>query len=251
MKIVEFIIIFVCLDALSLYLVPYKRPSTDFSGNCFTVTRGKKKKKRKALAKLALAGSLIKAKIELLLKILGAHLQIKFFAIALIGLLINIARFWIDVKRGGTPSKVSWRLPDEPNVFTLFTCSGTYTRFGGQTMFHYLYKWIFCTLFQSKIHVYHIWKLLLILSPVNTYVRRQTVVCRHSRSTLLSFPSTSLCLYAQTHYLLLHIVVYRYVTLDFVYICRRSLTVILSSAAVSRLQCSFKISFSISSRMIT
>lgn len=90
-----------------MYLVPYKRPSTDFSGNCFTVTRGKKKKKRKALAKLALAGSLIKAKIELLLKILGAHLQIKFFAIALIGLLINIARFWIDVKRGGTPSKVS------------------------------------------------------------------------------------------------------------------------------------------------
>ncbi|KAH8416302.1 hypothetical protein KR222_005868 [Zaprionus bogoriensis] len=70
------------------------------------VTRGKKKKKRKAFAKLALAGTLIKAKIELLLKILGAHLQIKFFAIALIGLLINIARFWIDVKRGGTPSKV-------------------------------------------------------------------------------------------------------------------------------------------------
>lgn len=45
--------------------------------------------------------------------------------------------------------------------------------------------------------------------------------------------------------------VYRYVTLDFVYIYRRSFTVILSSAAVSRLQCSFKISFSISSRMIT
>lgn len=107
-QIVEFIIIFVCLDALSLYLLfPCKRPSTDFSGNCFTVTRGKKKKKRKAFAKLALAGTLIKAKIELLLKILGAHLQIKFFAIALIGLLINIARFWIDVKRGGTPSKVS------------------------------------------------------------------------------------------------------------------------------------------------
>ncbi|XP_070064427.1 uncharacterized protein [Drosophila virilis] len=69
------------------------------------VTRGKKKKKRKAYAKLVLIGSLLKAKIELLLKILGAHLQVKFFAIALIGLLINIARFWIDVKRGGTPSK--------------------------------------------------------------------------------------------------------------------------------------------------
>lgn len=122
--------------------------------NCFTVTRGKKKKKRKAFAKLALAGTLIKAKIELLLKILGAHLQIKFFAIALIGLLINIARFWIDVKRGGTPSKVSWRLPDETNVFTLFFCSGTHTRLEDQTMFlvvlpYYYYKWIFCTHFQS------------------------------------------------------------------------------------------------------
>ncbi|XP_073837160.1 uncharacterized protein isoform X1 [Musca autumnalis] len=70
------------------------------------VTRGKKKKKKKAIQKLILLGSFLKAKIELLLKILGAHLQIKFFAIALIGLLINIARFWIDVKRGGIPQKV-------------------------------------------------------------------------------------------------------------------------------------------------
>ncbi|XP_054734570.1 uncharacterized protein LOC129242035 [Anastrepha obliqua] len=75
-------------------------------GRSVGVTRGKKKKKKKALAKLVLLGSFLKAKIELLLKILGAHLQIKFFAIALIGLLINIARFWIDVKRGGTPQKV-------------------------------------------------------------------------------------------------------------------------------------------------
>ncbi|XP_055911854.1 uncharacterized protein LOC129945910 isoform X2 [Eupeodes corollae] len=65
------------------------------------VTRGKKKKKRKALMKLALLGGFLKAKIELLLKILGTHLQIKFLAIAAVGLLINIARFWIDLKRGG------------------------------------------------------------------------------------------------------------------------------------------------------
>ncbi|XP_052847632.1 ATP-dependent RNA helicase ddx54 isoform X1 [Drosophila gunungcola] len=70
------------------------------------VTRGKKKKKKKAIAKLVMIGSILKAKIELLLKILGAHLQVKFFAIALIGLLINIARFWIDVKRGSPPAKV-------------------------------------------------------------------------------------------------------------------------------------------------
>ncbi|XP_036337483.1 uncharacterized protein LOC118747540 [Rhagoletis pomonella] len=75
-------------------------------GRSVGVMRGKKKKKKKAIAKLVLLGSFLKAKIELLLKILGAHLQIKFFAIALIGLLINIARFWIDVKRGGTPQKV-------------------------------------------------------------------------------------------------------------------------------------------------
>uniref|UniRef100_A0A1A9WLG8 Uncharacterized protein n=1 Tax=Glossina brevipalpis TaxID=37001 RepID=A0A1A9WLG8_9MUSC len=70
------------------------------------VTRGKKKKKKKALIKLMLLGTFLKAKIELLLKILSAHLQIKFFGIALIGLLINVARFWIDVKRGGGPQKV-------------------------------------------------------------------------------------------------------------------------------------------------
>ncbi|XP_017071569.1 uncharacterized protein LOC108108150 [Drosophila eugracilis] len=70
------------------------------------VTRGKKKKKKKAIAKFIMIGTFLKAKIELLLKILGAHLQVKFFAIALIGLLINIARFWIDVKRGSPPSKV-------------------------------------------------------------------------------------------------------------------------------------------------
>lgn len=129
--------------------------------NCFTVTRGKKKKKRKAFAKLTLAGTLIKAKIELLLKILGAHLQIKFFAIALIGLLINIARFWIDVKRGGTPSKVSWRLPDESNEFSL--CSfvleqtqGWKTKQCFLLFYHTTINESSAPCFQSKIHVYHI-----------------------------------------------------------------------------------------------
>ncbi|XP_067646082.1 uncharacterized protein [Eurosta solidaginis] len=81
----------------------HKRPHK--YGRSVGVMRGKKKKKKKAIAKLVLLGSFLKAKIELLLKILGAHLQIKFFAIALIGLLINIARFWIDVKRGAPPQK--------------------------------------------------------------------------------------------------------------------------------------------------
>ncbi|XP_055383716.1 uncharacterized protein LOC129613611 [Condylostylus longicornis] len=74
------------------------------NGRSIGVGRGKKKKK-KALMKLMLIGTIIKGKIELLLKILSAHLQVKFFAIALVGLIINIARFWIDIRRGGVPQK--------------------------------------------------------------------------------------------------------------------------------------------------
>lgn len=71
------------------------------------VKRGKgKKKKRKALMKLLLIGAVLKAKIELLLKVIGTHLQLKFFVVAVIGLLVNIARFWIDLKRGQQPQKV-------------------------------------------------------------------------------------------------------------------------------------------------
>lgn len=52
-------------------------------------------------------GSVIKSKIELLLKLLSAHLQIKFFAISVIGLLLNLVRFWLDIKGGHGPQKVS------------------------------------------------------------------------------------------------------------------------------------------------
>ncbi|GAB0099872.1 hypothetical protein DMENIID0001_157630 [Sergentomyia squamirostris] len=68
--------------------------------------RGKKKKKKKALMKLLLLGAIVKGKIELLLKVLSAHLQLKFLAIAALGLLINLARFWIDLKKGHQPQKV-------------------------------------------------------------------------------------------------------------------------------------------------
>lgn len=56
--------------------------------------------------KLLLIGAVLKAKIELLLKIVATHLQIKFFVVAVIGLLINIARFWVDLKRSHQPQKV-------------------------------------------------------------------------------------------------------------------------------------------------
>lgn len=49
-------------------------------------------------------GAIVKSKLELLLKILSFHLQLKFFAIALVGLVINLARFWIDLKK--QPQKV-------------------------------------------------------------------------------------------------------------------------------------------------
>ncbi|XP_055628721.1 uncharacterized protein LOC129770111 isoform X2 [Toxorhynchites rutilus septentrionalis] len=71
------------------------------------IGRGKRKgKKKKAFMKLFILGAALKGKIELLLKILSFHLQLKFFAVAVIGLLINIARFWIDLKRQPQPQKV-------------------------------------------------------------------------------------------------------------------------------------------------
>ncbi|XP_052859717.1 uncharacterized protein LOC128266967 [Anopheles cruzii] len=70
------------------------------------VLRKHKHKKKKTFMKLFILGAALKAKIELLLKILSFKLQLKFFAIALIGLLINIARFWLDFKKQPQPQKV-------------------------------------------------------------------------------------------------------------------------------------------------
>lgn len=66
--------------------------------------------------KLLLIGAVLKAKIELLLKIIATHLQIKFFVVAVIGLIVNIARFWVDLKRGQTPQKVCIRLKQSKNL---------------------------------------------------------------------------------------------------------------------------------------
>lgn len=61
-------------------------------------------KKKKQLQKLLGLAMLFKAKLSLLLQLVSTHLQVKFFAIAVIGLLINAARFWLDLKN--PPSKV-------------------------------------------------------------------------------------------------------------------------------------------------
>lgn len=57
--------------------------------------------------KVFMVGAALKAKLEMLLKLLSFHLQLKFFAIAAIGLIVNIARFWLDVKKGQAPQKVN------------------------------------------------------------------------------------------------------------------------------------------------
>ncbi|GLV39605.1 uncharacterized protein CBL_08328 [Carabus blaptoides fortunei] len=68
--------------------------------------RGKKKKKRKALIKLLILGAVLKAKITLLLQLFTAALQVKFFLIALAGLIVNKIRLWYDLKKGHQPQKV-------------------------------------------------------------------------------------------------------------------------------------------------
>lgn len=58
------------------------------------------------LIKLLILGAVIKAKLALLLKALALKLQIKFFLVALAGLILNAARFYLDLKRGHQPQKV-------------------------------------------------------------------------------------------------------------------------------------------------
>lgn len=62
---------------------------------------GKKKKQLQRLLGLVM---LFKAKLSLLLQLISTHLQVKFFVIAVISLLINVAKFWLDLKK--PPGKV-------------------------------------------------------------------------------------------------------------------------------------------------
>lgn len=69
--------------------------------------RGKKKKQKLVgLIKLLILGAVLKAKLTLLLKLLAVKLQIKFFLVALAGLILNAARFYLDLKKGHQPQKV-------------------------------------------------------------------------------------------------------------------------------------------------
>ena len=56
--------------------------------------------------KLLVLGAVIATKIKLLLKMLATHLQVKFLLIAFASLLLNLARFYFDLKKGHQPQKV-------------------------------------------------------------------------------------------------------------------------------------------------
>ncbi|XP_038217790.1 uncharacterized protein LOC119836502 isoform X2 [Zerene cesonia] len=86
---------------------PPKLQMAEKSPEILLKQRGKKKKKKKAILKLLLLGAVLKAKIGTLLQILSFKLQVKFFIIALIGLAINLARFWVELKhKHQQPQKV-------------------------------------------------------------------------------------------------------------------------------------------------
>lgn len=63
------------------------------------------KKQKKHLAKLLGLAMLVKAKISLLLQLISTHFQFKFFIIAIISLILNAVRFWIEIKKSH-PAKV-------------------------------------------------------------------------------------------------------------------------------------------------
>ncbi|KAK5647221.1 hypothetical protein RI129_002113 [Pyrocoelia pectoralis] len=73
------------------------------------VSRKKKKKKKlKAIIKFIAIAAILIIKLNIILKLLAAKLQIKFFLIAAVNLIINLARFWWDLKKGHNeqPQKV-------------------------------------------------------------------------------------------------------------------------------------------------
>lgn len=76
------------------------------SNNQFFLGRGKKKKKKQALMKLFMLAMLIKSKISMLMGALSTFLQLKFFGIAILNLLIGLIRLWVEWSKHKTPQKV-------------------------------------------------------------------------------------------------------------------------------------------------
>lgn len=67
---------------------------------------GKKKKKQmKSMMKFVTIGIILFSKVGLMFKLLHSHLQIKFLTIAAISLILQILKFWLDIKTGYNPPR--------------------------------------------------------------------------------------------------------------------------------------------------
>ncbi|EZA50728.1 hypothetical protein DMN91_001404 [Ooceraea biroi] len=70
------------------------------------MARKKKRGKKKMMGKLMGMMMMMKSKITILLQLISLHLQKKFLVIAIISLILNAVRFWIEVKKNQPPAKV-------------------------------------------------------------------------------------------------------------------------------------------------
>lgn len=78
--------------------------------NVLVSARGHKKKVKKAIKKailkLIIVGLLIKQKIKMLLMIAQTFLQFKFLLVAIVYVISNIVKIWLDLKSKHNPQKV-------------------------------------------------------------------------------------------------------------------------------------------------
>lgn len=66
----------------------------------------KKNKKMKTMMKVMAVSVMFVTKMSILFKVLHSHFQFKFFAIAAIGLVMQLLKFWLDVKNGYNPPRL-------------------------------------------------------------------------------------------------------------------------------------------------
>lgn len=78
----------------------------------------KKNKKMKSMMKFVAVAIVIVTKLSILFKIIHSHFQMKFFGIAAMGLVMQLLKFWLDVKNGYSPPKIlHYDSASRPNHF--------------------------------------------------------------------------------------------------------------------------------------
>lgn len=65
----------------------------------------KKNKRKKTMLKYLAVIFVILTKFNVILKLFHSHLQMKFFGIAVMGLIMQFFKFWLDVKTGYNPPR--------------------------------------------------------------------------------------------------------------------------------------------------